>query len=58
MIHQPSYLPNNATADVFCFREVKSQLADLSLSQGGLMMNLKGVVRTISKNKSTANFQY
>jgi hypothetical protein len=57
VIRQPSYLPNNTTADVFSFREVKSELAELSLPQGGLMMNLKGVVRTISKNKSAANFQ-
>jgi hypothetical protein len=40
----------------FCFREVKSELADLSLSKSGLMMNLDGVARIISKNESTADF--
>jgi hypothetical protein len=38
----------------FCF--VKSELADLSMSKSGLTMNLDGVVRTISKNESTADF--
>jgi hypothetical protein len=41
----------------FCFREVKSELADLSLSMSGLMMNLDGVVRTINKNESAADFR-
>jgi hypothetical protein len=43
--------------DFFLFREVKSELADLSLSQGGLMMNLEGVIRTISNNESAAGVQ-
>jgi hypothetical protein len=40
----------------FCFREVKSELADLMLSQGVLMTNLDGVVKTGSKNDSAADF--
>jgi hypothetical protein len=40
----------------FCFREVKSELVDLSLSRSGLMMKLDGVARIISKNESTADF--
>jgi hypothetical protein len=39
-----------------CFREVKSQLADLLLSKSGLMMKLDGVARIISKNESAADF--
>jgi hypothetical protein len=50
MIRQPSYLLNTTTVDFFCFREVKSELVDLLLSQGGQMMNLEGVVKTILKN--------
>jgi hypothetical protein len=42
----------------FCFREVKSELADFSLSKSGLMMNLDGVVQTINKNESAANFRW
>jgi hypothetical protein len=42
----------------FSVSEVKSELADLSVSQGGLMTNLEGVVRTISKNESTADFRW
>ncbi len=40
----------------FCFREIKSKLADLSLSQGSLMMNLEGVIRTSSKNEFVIAF--
>jgi hypothetical protein len=38
-IRQHSYSPNTARADFFCFTEVKSKLADLSLSQGSLTTN-------------------
>ncbi len=40
-IWQPPYLPNISSADIFCFGEVKSELTDLSLSQGGLMTRLE-----------------
>jgi hypothetical protein len=40
----------------FCFLEVNSELTDLSVSQGGQMTNLKGVVQNRRKNKSTAAF--
>jgi hypothetical protein len=40
----------------FCLREVKSELADLRQSHGGLTMNLDGVVRYISKNGPAADF--
>jgi hypothetical protein len=42
---------------LFIFQRVKSELADLSLSQGSLRMGLKKVVQTISKNESNADFQ-
>ncbi len=41
---------------VFCFREVKSKLEDLLLSQRSLMTNLEGVVQMSSKNQSTTAF--
>jgi hypothetical protein len=40
-----------------CFREVKSELADLSLSQGSLKKRLEGVIRTINKNESATDFR-
>jgi hypothetical protein len=40
----------------FCFREVKSELADLLLFKSSLMMKLDGVTRIISKNESAADF--
>jgi hypothetical protein len=43
-IWQPPYLPNISSADIFCFGEVKSELTDLSLSQGGLMTRLEGAL--------------
>jgi hypothetical protein len=35
---------------------MKPELADLSLSKSDLMMNLDGVVRTISKTEYAADF--
>ncbi len=40
----------------FCFREVKSELADLMLSRGVLVTNLDGVRETGSKNDFASNF--
>jgi hypothetical protein len=40
----------------FCFREVKSELADLLLSKSGLMMKLDGVAQIINKNESATDF--
>jgi hypothetical protein len=56
VIRQPSYLPNTTTVDFFCFREVKSKPADLSLSNSGATANFSGVTRTSSKNESVAAF--
>jgi hypothetical protein len=39
----------------FCFREVKSELADLMLSRGVLMTNWDGVVEISSKDNSAAD---
>jgi hypothetical protein len=41
---------------LFCFRDVKLKLSDLSLSQGGLMTNLEGINRTSTKNESSIAF--
>jgi hypothetical protein len=49
---QLSYLPSFAQQPFFCFREAKSELMDLSLSQGSIKKSLEGVIRTISKNES------
>jgi D-aminopeptidase len=42
----------------FCFREAKSVLADLSLSQGSLKKILQGVLQTINKNESVAALRW
>jgi hypothetical protein len=39
------------------YREVKTELADLLMSQGSLMTNLEGVVQTISINESATDFR-
>jgi hypothetical protein len=52
-ISQPPYSQNITTVDIFLFRRVKSELADLLLSQKSFSTSLEGVIRTISKNDST-----
>ncbi len=54
-----SYLPNIATADYFLsfFHIVKSELADLSLSQDGFKMSPWRVVQTITKDESAFAIQ-
>jgi hypothetical protein len=49
MLSQPSYSPNITTADFFLFQRDDVKLADLSLSQGGFLTNLEGVVQTSNK---------
>jgi hypothetical protein len=55
-ICQPSHSPNTARQTFFHFWELKIDLADLLLSQGGLMTNLEAVVWTSLKKESAVAF--
>jgi hypothetical protein len=50
LIRQPSCSANITSADFFLFRRMKSELADLLLSQGSLKMSLEGVIQTIGNS--------
>jgi hypothetical protein len=56
MICQASNLSHITTTDCFLCKRVKPELADLSLSQGSLRMNLEAVIQTSRKHKSAAAF--
>jgi hypothetical protein len=54
--HLP-YSPNIAPADFFLFPQVKSQLADLTLSQDTLKTSWEGVMQTITEDEFAIVFQ-
>jgi hypothetical protein len=53
-----SYLPDFASANVLLFLRANSGLVDLLLSQNSFKTSLKGIIRTIAKDKFVNSIQY